>query len=691
MADRLPQPNQIFGTFWAKKVPVDPFPQPVQPIETAGNASTICYPSIIDMKSLVTPTSLFKNTLVSQSATPSSAALSDVLPLSSVTCSFPQSLNISNRGKNGGATRKRFLPLTKYQLAEQAQKIMRTDPDIANLDSTEKKVQAVSKKVGLGTTKGVNPNNLRNWLNPSTFEKLKRICSVDPKSINTEGKHKGGRGNRKPGTFQKTVHEKKHGPWFPEQEAQVINMWKTQRDKRLRVTAGNVKSWMSTACADELQRLRTVPNADPVIIRRLESFKGKDGWLAGFLKRNNLVRRRATNKRSHGVEDLLGSVLGFTRFLRGLRRDNPSDEDTIWGVYGPYNTLNVDSVPVCFCSNCKTTIEEEGAERVSIIVPGSGLDKRQGTLHLCIRCRGEQPWPTLVLKGETTAEGKEDTDKRQKELEKYAKFKVHVLFQKNSWLTELLAVEHWIPCFKKDLIRLGLWLKKILLISDNLDAQKTEAYRAELLDMLCLCVYGPKNGTDVWQPVDHGVGQRYQALLAHYYNEWTKTDECIQLFKDLKAPSAPRVRELLVEWVHRAYEELEHERQEKDAQGAPSLFELAFLRTSAMVSANGDDIDDEMNPEGVEAAMKKSQDPYYQDHGIRTYRQLLVCSDKKCNHVDSFVRVTPTVTVQAKQADSRLLKARFSVLGESSDPRAKLITACLNPVFCGLGLLLSSF
>lgn len=514
MADRLPQPNQIFGTFWAKKVPVYPVPQPVQPIETGGNASTICYPSIIDMKSLVTPTSLFKNTLVSQSATPSSAALSDVLPLSSVTCSFPQSLNISNRGKNGGATRKRLLPLTKYQLAEQAQKIMRTDPDIANLDSTEKKVQAVSKKVGLGTTKGVNPNNLRNWLNPSTFEKLKRICTVDPKSINTEGKHKGGRGNRKPGTFQKTVHEKKHGPWFPEQEAQVINMWKTQRDKRLRVTAGNVKSWMSTACADELQRLRTVPNADPVIIRRLESFKGKDGWLAGFLKRNNLVRRRATNKRSHGVEDLLGSVLGFTRFLRGLRRDNPSDEDTIWGVYGPYNTLNVDSVPVCFCSNCKTTIEEEGAERVSIIVPGSGLDKRQGTLHLCIRCRGEQPWPTLVLKGETTAEGKDDTDKRQKELEKYAKFKVHVLFQKNSWLTELLAVEHWIPCFKKDLIRLGLWLKKILLISDNLDAQKTEAYRAELLDMLCLCVYGPKNGTDVWQPVDHGVGQRYQAACS---------------------------------------------------------------------------------------------------------------------------------------------------------------------------------
>jgi len=40
---------------------------------------------------------------------------------------------------------------------------------------------------------------------------------------------------------------------------------------------------------------------------------------------------------------------------------------------------------------------------------------------------GEQPWPTLILKGATTAEGKEDTAKRKAEMLLYKDFKVHVL------------------------------------------------------------------------------------------------------------------------------------------------------------------------------------------------------------------------------------------------------------------------
>jgi hypothetical protein len=462
----------------------------------------------------------------------------------------------------------------------------------------------------------------------------------------------------------------------------VINMWRTNRQKRIRVSGNNLKMWMSAACSNTLNKLNSAgAQVDPFLKARLEKFEGKDGWLTGFLKSFNLVRRRATNKRSHGVQDLLGGVLGFTRFLRGLRRENPSDEDSIWGVYGRENTLNVDSVPICFCSSCKTTIELCGAKRVSIIVPGSGLDKRQATLHLCIRCGGIQPWPTIVLKGAMTADGKEDTEKRKKEMAKYKNFKVHVLWQQNSWLSEELAVNHWIPCFKKDLARLGLLDKHILLIADNLDAQKTEAYRAVLSDIFCLCVYGPKNGTDVWQPVDHGIGQRYQDLIAGFYSEWTKSDECIQLLNDLKAPSAPLVRALLVEWVHLAYESLERDRIEKDRQGQPSIFELAFLRTSVMVSANGDEIDKEMKPEGVEEAMMKSTDPYYKDHGISCYQQLLECSDNKCGHADDHRKVIPAVPSHKKQSDLLLVKTRFTSLEESKDPRAQLIVRCLKKGF----------
>jgi hypothetical protein len=176
-----------------------------------------------------------------------------------------------------------------------------------------------------------------------------------------------------------------------------------------------------------------------------------------------------------------------------------------------------------------------------------------------------------------------------------------------------------------------------LLLSDNLSVQKKSEYTTALADVLCKCVYGPKNGTDVWQPVDHGVGQRYQDLNAQHYLEWTQTNESIGSNEQSKAPSAPRVRELMVNWTHETYEALEEERPANEDEGKPSLFELAFLRTGCLVSANNDDIDAEIQPGGVEAAIKKSRDSYYRDHksperpeGIQTFRELLLCSDG-CN------------------------------------------------------------
>ena len=60
---------------------------------------------------------------------------------------------------------------------------------------------------------------------------------------------------------------------------------------------------------------------------------------------------------------------------------------------------------------------------------------------------------------------------------------------------------------------------------DNLDAQKTDAVKLRLAEMNVKCTYGPKNGADVWQPVDHGIGRRYQQLLGTSDVEWTKGEE----------------------------------------------------------------------------------------------------------------------------------------------------------------------
>jgi hypothetical protein len=192
----------------------------------------------------------------------------------------------------------------------------------------------------------------------------------------------------------------------------------------VKVSIANVIEWMATLVAESArQDAAEHKEADP---RKL-NWKGSRGWLKGFLKRYGWVRRLATNKRSHGAEDLLGDVLGFILFLAELRRANPSDKDPVWGVFGPLNTFNGDSVPLSFCSTSRTTLERNGAVRVSIIVPGSRLDKRQATLHLVIRPWGIQPHPTIILRMSSTAEGKPDTKKRKAEMEKFSEFKVHVL------------------------------------------------------------------------------------------------------------------------------------------------------------------------------------------------------------------------------------------------------------------------
>lgn len=154
-------------------------------------------------------------------------------------------------------------------------------------------------------------------------------------------------------------------------------------------------------------------------------------------------------------------------------------------------------------------MEDIGAKRVSVIAPGGKLDYRFGTLHLTIRPKGCQPHPAVLFRGKTYTDIAE-TEKRKKEMESFSKYDVHVLWQKNAWLNEEISTQHYPSCFESDLGRLGLEGKKVLLILDNLGAQKTGSFKRAMSKIKVKCAYGPKNGTDVWQPVDHGIGREYQ-------------------------------------------------------------------------------------------------------------------------------------------------------------------------------------
>ena len=550
---------------------------------------------------------------------------------------------------------------------------MESDAQITPLGSVEAKLQAACVKLRIKSFSTFRP-----WVKPKQFARLNDICTNNAAHLDARGKHQGGRGRTKAGN-QKQI-QPKFDPWFPELEALLDARIQLDRRNRLKVSTKQIIEWMNTMVAKELRERNENPTDQAVeekaIRKKLEKFKASRGWLYGFLKRHGFTRRRATNKRFLSAEDLLGDVLGFVRYLRQIRRESPDDNDTIWGLYNQYTTFNTDSVPIPFASTDKVTIEKFGAKRISIIQAGSKLDYRQATLHLTIRPKGKQPWPALIFRGQTH-KTRTETCKRQKEMQKYAKFHVHVLWQSNAWVNEDIITNHWAPAFEKDLSMVGLGGKGVLVLMDNLSAQKTKPFQEVMSSMGVQLVYGPKNGTDIWQPVDHGVGRRYQQLLDGYYVEWTKLPECQDLFKQQKAPAEERRRELLVQWVDRAYRELEKERASKESRGDKSIFEKAFLRTGCLVSANGDNVDNEMAPEGACKAMEESTDNYYRQHCIQTFRQLLACSDGNCNHAEPPPPL-PGISAEDEKADSAQVSQLFAELVRSQDERAKLLVKCVK-------------
>ena len=314
--------------------------------------------------------------------------------------------------------------------------------------------------------------------------------------------------------------------------------------------------------------------------------------------------------------------------------------------------------PLAFCSISKVTYDQKGCVRVSIQQHGSGLDKRQFSLHLIIRPRGKQVWPFLIMKVATTADGREDTQKRAKEMEKYKEYNVHVLWQKHAWLDRITASSGLPPLLREDMKRLNLLDDKKLMMADNLDSQRTQEHRDALGKLNFRTMYGPEKGTEYWQAVDHGVGSEYQDGAGEQHDAWCQGPEAIEHFHNKTAPTAERRRELMVIWIHRVYNKMEEERERQEDTGGRSIFELAFLRTGCMVSANGAEVDKEIKPEGMETAIKNSTDSYYKDHSIETFRDLLKCSDLDCGHVPH-APPPPSVDFTDRRTDKMPLDAHL--------------------------------
>ena len=128
-------------------------------------------------------------------------------------------------------------------------------------------------------------------------------------------------------------------------------------------------------------------------------FKFSKGWVFRFCLRFPITSQVSTEKKAFSVEERLEKIEKFHQIIFCIQNILPRVSD-IWGAFPPDKIWNADHVPAPFCVSVKRSLNMKGAP-CWIAVPGpSGLEKRQATIHICLRANGEQlPWTYIIFRG----------------------------------------------------------------------------------------------------------------------------------------------------------------------------------------------------------------------------------------------------------------------------------------------------
>ena len=250
--------------------------------------------------------------------------------------------------------------------------------------------------------------------------------------------------------------------------------------------------------------------------------------------------------------------------------------------------MNLDQSPLPFVVNVRKTydIVEEGHghdHNTWISQPGSGLDKRQCSLQICIRAEGKQPPIGIVFRGK---------GKRIRPDEKEAWHPdVHVFFQENAWVNTIVATD-WVKTTLKSFVE-AEEVGHYMLYADNLSAQESEPFIDAVVSSSGVVTYGLAGATDLWQPVDAGVAQIVKQSTVASHRDWLdRDDNADRWYGNEKPYTASERRVLLTNWVGDAWNAMISD---------PKYLEIirnAFVRTGCLLTANGEE-DDFVRPEGL--------------------------------------------------------------------------------------------
>lgn len=390
----------------------------------------------------------------------------------------------------------------------------------------------------------------------------------------SKNKHKRNAGSAREARRRRQMVRKKaqKSEKYPLAANLLITEFKLRRAKGSKIS----KLWLKTKMKKKIESCYGKEEAD--------KFKASNNWFQRFKRRHNISLRRRTNKKKNAANDGRETIQRFHRDLRKAvqskrRRDTSFVADQTYGRWLPKNRLNVDQVPLPFVMEQDQTYEFEGNKQVWISQPGSGLDKRQATLQLCIKAEGEQTVkPAIIFRGKGNVLNAEQ--------EKYDA-DVHVYFQSNAWMDAEVNLK-WTKHTLKDGLKDDFNTEKVL-FADNVGFQQTQAFHEACREMNTIVYLLPDNHTDKVQPVDAGFGRMMKQKIGEAMQMWLEKEENLEMWHD--KISAKNRRILMTQWTGHAWREL---------VSKPDFIRKLFEKTGCLITADGSQ-DEKIRPQGLDA------------------------------------------------------------------------------------------
>jgi len=171
--------------------------------------------------------------------------------------------------------------------------------------------------------------------------------------------------------------------FFPEAEDRLFMSFHILRDK-IGLKTGDI--WLRLEMRNILAKLKP-PGWDEFCL--------SPGWLSGFKRRYRISSQVRTNKKHCPIEE---------RLQRSQRSPRPSQAAPQtcprYGRFSPGAYFHMDQIPLPFVPASERSLNEIGQPNFILMPKGSGLDKRQCSIQLCIRAEGRQlVRPMVIFRG----------------------------------------------------------------------------------------------------------------------------------------------------------------------------------------------------------------------------------------------------------------------------------------------------